>query len=184
MWRAPWTGWEIAWCSTVRMGGWLPGWPAWRSGSTNYTCNWPVSTYLGREDRPDVKIHNFNTWAKHVVVPSKAWQMWRLDKAQKRQGRSLEDSDRASGDVHFSAQSSKKLCCNRCILKYDKMQAREGNLKNILSFFLQVNSGSGLAPEEGVFKAPKEGNYYFQFHGLVRKFSKTIRAGGITDGTD
>ena len=51
-------------------------------------------------------------------------------------------------------------------------------------FFLQVNSGSGLAPEEGVFKAPKEGNYYFQFHGLVRKFNKTIRAGGITDGTD
>jgi len=66
-----------------------------------------------------------------------------------RQGRSLEDS---SGDVHFSAQSSKKLCCNRCILKYDKMQ---------------VNSGSGLIPEEGIFKAPKEGNYYFQFHGLV-----------------
>ena len=64
------------------------------------------------------------------------------------------------------------------------MQAREGNVWNILSFFLQVNSGSGLAPEEGVFKAPKEGNYYFQFHGLVRKFNKTIRAGGITDGTD
>jgi len=36
-----------------------------------------------------------------------------------RQGRSLEAS---TGDVHFSAQSSKKLCCNRCILKYDKMQ--------------------------------------------------------------
>ena len=32
----------------------------------------------------------------------------------------------------------------------------------------QVNSGSGLIPEEGIFKAPKEGNYYFQFHGLVR----------------
>ena len=83
---------------------------------------------------------------------------------RKRQGRSLEDS---SGDVHFSAQSSKKLCCNRCILKYDKMQVREKlNQKYALP---QVNSGSGLIPEEGIFKAPKEGNYYFQFHGLVRK---------------
>merc|ERR1712165_570654 len=52
----------------------------------------------------------------------------------------------------YSAQSSKKLCCNRCILKYDKMQ---------------VNSGSGLTLEKGIFKAPREGNYYFQFHGLV-----------------
>ena len=31
-----------------------------------------------------------------------------------------------------------------------------------------MNSGSGLTPEEGIFKAPREGNYYFQFHGLVK----------------
>ena len=51
------------------------------------------------------------------------------------------------------------------------MQARkkgELSTKYVLS---QVNSGSGLTPEEGIFKAPKEGNYYFQFHGLVRKWN-------------
>jgi hypothetical protein len=31
----------------------------------------------------------------------------------------------------------------------------------------QVNSGSGLEPDAGVFTAPLEGSYYFQFHGLV-----------------
>ena len=95
----------------------------------------------------------------------------------------MEDSGgSALGDVHFSAQSSKKLCCNRCVLKYDKMQVGTKEFENMQpgvkmiirriggakSSLFQVNSGSGLTPEEGIFKAPREGNYYFQFHGLVQ----------------
>ena len=44
----------------------------------------------------------------------------------------MEDSGgSALGDVHFSAQSSKKLCCNRCVLKYDKMQVGAKEFENM-----------------------------------------------------
>ena len=59
-------------------------------------------------------------------------QSFALSHVQIRQGRSMEDSGgSALGDVHFSAQSSKKLCCNRCVLKYDKMQVGGKNFENI-----------------------------------------------------
>ena len=35
---------------------------------------------------------------------------------------------------------------------------------------VQVNSGSGLDHTTGMFTAPTDGSYYFQFHGLVTNF--------------
>ena len=59
-------------------------------------------------------------------------QSFALSHVQIRQGRSMEDSGgSALGDVHFSAQSSKKLCCNRCVLKYDKMQVGTKEFENM-----------------------------------------------------
>ena len=59
-------------------------------------------------------------------------QSFALSHVQIRQGRSMEDSGgSALGDVHFSAQSSKKLCCNRCVLKYDKMQVGAKEFENM-----------------------------------------------------
>ena len=58
-----------------------------------------------------------------IIISLNTEQSFNLSHVQIRQGRSMEDSGgSALGDVHFSAQSSKKLCCNRCVLKYDKMQ--------------------------------------------------------------
>ena len=181
MWRAPWTGWEIAWCSTVRMGGWLPGWPAWRSGSTNYTCNWPVSTYLGREDRPDVKIHNFKKMLLCQVKLGRCEDLIKPRKGRDGVWKILIELRGMFTSRHRAVRSSAAI---DAFSNTTKCRQEKGIWRIYQVFFLQVNSGSGLAPEEGVFKAPKEGNYYFQFHGLVRKFNKTIRAGGITDGTD
>ena len=64
------------------------------------------------------------------------------------------------------------------------MQARKKGKLSTKYVLSQVNSGSGLTPEEGIFKAPKEGNYYFQFHGLVRKWNpkKNLKNNTITDG--
>ena len=57
--------------------------------------------------------------------------------------------------IFFSLASLKPMHCYNCIITYDIIHSN--------------SHPTAIDPSQGIFTAPEGGNYFFQFHGLVKE---------------
>ena len=58
-------------------------------------------------------------------------------------------------EIFFSLASLEPMHCYNCIISYDIIHSN--------------SHPAAIDPSQGIFTAPEGGNYFFQFHGLVKE---------------
>ena len=75
-----------------------------------------------------------------------------LNSSDKEQGKHHQD---VGLGIFFSLASLKPMHCYNCIITYDIIHSN--------------SHPAAIDPSQGIFTAPEGGNYFFQFHGLVKE---------------